>query len=91
MEIVVFLLVVVAVAFVASKFLKKPDANNDGVVNAKDVVVAAKEVVVEAKTEVAAVADVNKDGKVDVADVKAASEVVVQKAKRGRKPKAKVG
>jgi len=47
---VVLVLVVVA-GWVAWKLWKKPDANNDGVVDAKDVLHAAKEVAVEAKAE----------------------------------------
>jgi len=45
---VVLVLLAVA-AWVGWKLWKKPDANNDGVVDAKDVVHAAKEVAVEAK------------------------------------------
>ena len=45
------LVLVVVAGWVAWKLWKKPDANNDGVVDHKDVVVAAKEVVAEAKTE----------------------------------------
>jgi len=45
---VVVLLLAVA-GWVVWKLLKKPDLNNDGVVDAKDVVAAAKEVAVEAK------------------------------------------
>ena len=42
-------LVLLAVAgWVVWKLFKKPDMNNDGVVDAKDVVAAAKEVAVEA-------------------------------------------
>ena len=43
-------LVLLAVAgWIVWKLWKKPDLNNDGVVDAKDVVAAAKEVAVEAK------------------------------------------
>ena len=45
------LLLVVVGGWVAWKLYKKPDANNDGVVDHNDVVHAAKEVVAEAKTE----------------------------------------
>lgn len=48
-------LVLLAVAgWVIWKLYKKPDLNNDGVVDHKDVVEAAKEVVEETKAEVAA-------------------------------------
>jgi predicted negative regulator of RcsB-dependent stress response len=78
-------LVLVAVAgWVVWKLLKSPDANNDGVVDHKDVVVAVKEVAEETKAAAVSVADVNKDGKVDLADVKAAAA----KVKKGRKKKA---
>lgn len=71
MEVVVFLLVVVAVAFVASKFLKKPesgeeykapaplDVNNDGKVDVEDAKLAAQ--------------------KVDVSEIKAAAQAVAEK------------
>lgn len=69
------LLVVVLVAVAAWVLWKlwkiwpmKPDLNNDGAFDAKDVVAAVKEVAVEAKAEVVNVLDTNKDGKVDVAD-----------------------
>ena len=78
------LLLVAVGGWVAWKLWKKPDANNDGAVDHKDVVVAAKEVVAEAKVEAVNVLDVNKDGKVDLGDAKA----VVEKAKKGRKKKA---
>ena len=43
-------LVLLAVAgWIVWKLWKKPDLNNDGVVDAKDVVAAAKEVAAEAK------------------------------------------
>ncbi len=45
---VVVLLLAVA-GWVVWKLWKKPDANNDGVVDAKDVLHAAKEVAAEAK------------------------------------------
>jgi Ca2+-binding EF-hand superfamily protein len=77
-------LVLVAVAgWVVWKLLKSPDANNDGVVDSKDVVHAVKEVAEETKAAAVSVADVNKDGKVDVADAVAA----VKKVKKGRKKK----
>jgi hypothetical protein len=50
------LLLVVVGGWVAWKLWKKPDLNNDGVVDAKDVVAAAKEVAVEAKAEAVEVA-----------------------------------
>ena len=78
------LVLVVVAGWVAWKLWKKPDANNDGAVDHKDVVVTAKEVVAEAKVEAANVLDVNKDGKVDLGDAKA----VVEKVKKGRKKKA---
>ena len=45
------LLLVVVGGWVAWKLWKKPDANNDGVVDTKDVLHAAKEVATEAKAE----------------------------------------
>ena len=45
---IVLVLLAVA-AWVGWKLWKKPDLNNDGVVDHKDVVAAAKEVAVEAK------------------------------------------
>ena len=80
---VVVLLVAVA-AWVVWKLLKKPDANNDGVVNHQDALVAVKEVAAEAKAHAVNALDVNKDGKVDLADAKEA----VAKVKKGRKKKA---
>ncbi len=80
---VVLLLVVVA-GWVVWKLWKKPDANNDGVVDHKDAVVAVKEVAAEAKVHAVNALDVNKDGKVDLGDAKAAA----QKVKKGRKKKA---
>ena len=50
------LLLVVVGGWVAWKLWKKPDANNDGVVDHKDVLVAAKEVATEAKVEAVAAA-----------------------------------
>lgn len=47
---VVVLLLAVA-GWIVWKLWKKPDMNNDGVVDVKDVVVAAKEVAAEAKVE----------------------------------------
>lgn len=52
----VVLLLVVVGGWVAWKLWKKPDANNDGVVDAKDVLHAAKEVAEEAKAEAVEVA-----------------------------------
>jgi CO dehydrogenase/acetyl-CoA synthase alpha subunit len=66
-------LVLIAVAgWVVWKLFKKPDMNNDGVVDAKDVVAAAKEVAVEAKAEVKEVA------------VKAAEKVKKARAKKAK-------
>jgi hypothetical protein len=66
-------LVLLAVAgWVVWKLFKKPDMNNDGVVDAKDVVAAAKEVAVEAKAEVKEVA------------VKAAEKVKKARAKKAK-------
>jgi predicted negative regulator of RcsB-dependent stress response len=73
----VVLLLVAFAAWVGWKLWKKPDANDDGVVDHKDAMHAAKDTL-----------DVNKDGKVDLADVKAAGEKVVEKAKKVRKKKA---
>ena len=50
------LVLVVVAAWVGWKLWKKPDANNDGVVDVKDVVLAAKEVAAEAKVEAVAAA-----------------------------------
>ena len=50
------LLLVAVGGWVAWKLYKKPDANNDGVVDHKDVLVAAKEVAAEAKVEAVAAA-----------------------------------
>lgn len=47
---VVLVLLVVA-GWIGWKLFKKPDANNDGVVDVKDVLHAAKEVADEAKVE----------------------------------------
>ena len=73
----VVLLLVAFAAWVGWKLWKKPDANDDGVVDHKDAMHAAKDTL-----------DVNKDGKVDLGDVKAAGEKVVEKAKKVRKKKA---
>lgn len=81
------LVVVVLVAFAAWvvwKLFKKPDANDDGVVDHKDALVAAKEVAAEAKAHAVNALDVNKDGKVNLSD---AAEAVA-KVKKGRKKKA---
>jgi hypothetical protein len=51
-------LVLLAVAgWVIWKLYKKPDLNNDGVVDVKDVVAAAQEVATEVKAEAAVVAE----------------------------------
>ena len=68
---VVVLLLAVA-GWVVWKLFKKPDMNNDGIVDAKDVVAAAKEVAVEAKAEVKEVA------------VKAAEKVKKARAKKAK-------
>jgi hypothetical protein len=68
---VVVLLLAVA-GWVVWKLWKKPDMNNDGVVDAKDVVAAAKEVAVEAKAEAKEVA------------VKAAEKVKKARAKKAK-------
>lgn len=68
---VVVLLLAVA-GWIVWKLWKKPDMNNDGVVDAKDVVAAAKEVAVEAKAEVKEVA------------VKAAEKVKKTRAKKAK-------
>ena len=80
---VVVLLVAVA-GWIVWKLVKKPDANDDGVVDHKDALVAAKEVAVEVKTQAVNTLDVNKDGKVNLSD---AAEAVA-KVKKGRKKKA---
>ena len=75
------LLVVVLVAvaaWVVWKLWKKPDLNNDGAFDSKDVVAAVKEVTVEAKEEAIAV----------VAKTEEAVTEVVEKAKKARKPRA---
>lgn len=77
MSTLVVLLLVVFAAWVAWKLWKKPDANDDGVVDHKDALHAAKDTL-----------DVNKDGKVNLADVKAAGEKAVEKVKKARKKKA---
>jgi len=74
----VVLLLVAFAAWVGWKLLKKPDANDDGVVDHKDALHAAKDTL-----------DVNKDGKVDLSDVKAAGEKAVDKVKKARPKKAK--
>jgi predicted negative regulator of RcsB-dependent stress response len=84
MSTLIVLLLVVVGGWVVWKLWKKPDANNDGVVNQKDAVVAVKEVAAEVKAHAATALDVNKDGKVDLGDAKAAAE----KVKKGRKKKA---
>jgi hypothetical protein len=81
---VIVLLVAVA-GWIVWKLVKKPDANDDGVVDHKDALVAAKSVADEAKAKVVAAADLNKDGKVDLADAKEA----VAKVKKARAKKAK--
>ena len=83
MNTLLLLVLAAVVGWVVWKLLKKPDANDDGVVDQKDVVVAAKEVAAEVKVAAVNVLDVNKDGKVDVADAVAAAK----KVKKGRKKK----
>jgi predicted negative regulator of RcsB-dependent stress response len=51
MNTLLVLLLVVVGGWIAWKLWKKPDANNDGVVDHKDVLHAAKEVAAEAKAE----------------------------------------
>ncbi len=84
MNTLLVLLLVAVVAWIAWKLFKKPDANDDGVVDHKDALVAAKEVAAEAKAHAVNALDLNKDGKVDLADAKEA----VAKVKKGRKKKA---
>ena len=57
------LLLVVVGGWVAWKLWKKPDANNDGVVDHKDVLVAAKEVATEAKAGAVKAAEKVKKGR----------------------------
>lgn len=52
------LLLLVVAGWVVWKLWKKPDLNNDGVVDHKDVVAAAKEVAVEAKVHAEKAAEV---------------------------------
>ena len=84
MNTLIGLLLIAVAGWIAWKLFKKPDANNDGVVNHKDALVAAKEVASEVKTHAVNALDLNKDGKVDLADAKEA----VAKVKKGRKKKA---
>jgi ABC-type Na+ efflux pump permease subunit len=84
MSTLVVLLLVAVAGWIVWKLFKKPDANEDGVVDHKDALVAAKEVAVEAKAQAVNALDVNKDGKVNLAD---AAEAVA-KVKKGRKKKA---
>ena len=49
METLIVLVIAAVVGWIAWKIIKKPDVNNDGVVDVKDVVAAAKEVVQETK------------------------------------------
>jgi ABC-type Na+ efflux pump permease subunit len=72
MGILVVLVLLAVAGWVVWKLFKKPDMNNDGVVDAKDVVAAAKEVAVEAKAEVKEVA------------VKAAEKVKKARAKKAK-------
>ena len=60
METLVVLLLVAFAAWVGWKLWKKPDLNNDGAFDSKDVVAAVKEVATEAKVEAVNVLDVNK-------------------------------
>ncbi len=76
------LVVVLLVAFIvfalwnAWKLLNKPDANNDGKVDANDVLFTAKEVVAEVKEETVKVAE-------------KVTEKVTEKVKKPRAKKAK--
>jgi Flp pilus assembly protein CpaB len=54
----VLLALIAFAAWVGWKLWKKPDANNDGVIDHKDVLVAAKEVAAEAKVEAVKAAEV---------------------------------
>jgi predicted negative regulator of RcsB-dependent stress response len=84
MSTLIVLVLLAVAAWIGWKLFKKPDANDDGVVDHKDVLVAAKEVASEVKAKAASAADLNNDGKVDLADAKEA----VAKVKKGRKKKA---
>lgn len=83
MSTLLLLLLVVVAGWVGWKLWKKPDANEDGVVDHKDALVAAKEVAAEAKAHAVNTLDVNKDGKVNLADAKeAAAKVKKSRAKK---------
>jgi len=83
-------LVLIAVAaWVGWKLWKKPDANNDGVVDHKDAFAAVREATNEAKVHAAKALDVNKDGKVDLADVKVAGDAVKEQVKKVRRARTK--
>ena len=84
MNTLIGLLLIAVAGWIAWKLFKKPDANNDGVVDHKDALVAAKEVASEVNTHAVNALDLNTDGKVDLADAKEA----VAKVKKGRKKKA---
>jgi hypothetical protein len=72
METLIVVVIAAVVGWVVWKMIKKPDVNNDGVVDVKDVVAAAKEVAVEAKAEAKEVA------------VKAAAKVKKARAKKAK-------
>lgn len=83
MSTLLLLLLVVVAGWVGWKLWKKPDVNEDGVVDHKDALVAAKEVAAEAKAHAVNTLDVNKDGKVNLADAKeAAAKVKKSRAKK---------
>jgi hypothetical protein len=83
MSTLLLLLLVVVAGWVGWKLWKKPDANEDDVVDHKDALVAAKEVAAEAKAHAVNTLDVNKDGKVNLADAKeAAAKVKKSRAKK---------
>ena len=85
MSTLLLLLLVVVAGWVGWKLWKKPDANEDGVVDHKDALVAAKEVAAEAKAHAVNTLDVNKDGKVNLADAKeAAAKVKKSRAKKDK-------
>ena len=58
MDTLILLVVLAVVGWVVWKLFNKPDQNNDGKVDAKDVLHAAKEVAAEVKTEAVKAADV---------------------------------
>jgi len=89
MNTLLLLLLAAVVGWVVWKLLKKPDANNDGVVDHKDAFAAVREATNEAKAHATKVLDVNNDGKVDLADVKVAGDAVKEQVKKVRRTRAK--